>query len=79
MRNSEIGKSVNIEPLLFRPERSQLGYFEHATRIPQERLPKQALLAKANGRRPILDDLELDGPITLRILDGIAWDFTQAK
>ena len=26
-----------------------------------------------------LDDLELDGPITLRILDGIAWDFTQAK
>ena len=25
------------------------------------------------------DDLELDGPITLRILDGIAWDFTQAK
>ena len=21
------------------------------------------------------DDLELDGPITLRILDGIAWDF----
>ena len=26
-----------------------------------------------------LDDLELDGPITLRILDGTAWDFTQAK
>ena len=26
-----------------------------------------------------LDDLELDGPITLRILDGIAWDFAQAK
>ena len=26
-----------------------------------------------------LDDLELNGPITLRILDGIAWDFTQAK
>ena len=25
------------------------------------------------------DDLELDGPITLRILDGIAWDFAQAK
>ena len=23
------------------------------------------------------DDLELDGPITLRILDGIAWDFAQ--
>ena len=26
-----------------------------------------------------LDDLELDGTITLRILDGIAWDFVQAK
>ena len=26
-----------------------------------------------------LDDLELDGPITLRILNGTAWDFTQAK
>ena len=25
------------------------------------------------------DDLELDGPITLRILDGIAWHFAQAK
>ena len=25
------------------------------------------------------DDQELDGPITLRILDGIAWDFAQAK
>ena len=26
-----------------------------------------------------LDGLKLDGPITFRILDGIAWDFTQAK
>ena len=25
-----------------------------------------------------LDDLELDGPITLRILDGTAWDFTSS-
>ena len=32
---------------------------------------KQALLAKANGKKQ-LDDLELHGPITLRILDGIA-------
>ena len=42
------------------------------------RLPKQALLAKANGRRPV-EQLELDGRITLRILDGIAMGFTQAK
>ena len=46
--------------------------------MPQERLPKQALLAKANGEDQ-LDDLELDGPITFMILDGTAWDFTQAK
>ena len=26
-----------------------------------------------------LDDLELDGLITLRIMDKTAWDFTQTK
>ena len=26
-----------------------------------------------------LDDLELNGPIILRTLDEIAWDFTQAN
>ena len=26
-----------------------------------------------------LDDLEQNGPNTFRILDGIAWDFTQAE
>ena len=78
VRSSEIRKSLNIEPLLLRIERSQLRWFGHVSRMPQERLPKQALLAKANGRRPV-GDLKLDGPITLRILDGIAWDFAQAK
>ena len=68
VRSSEIRKSLNIEPLLFRIERSQLRWFGHVSRMPQERLPKQPLLAKANGRRPVL-----------RILDGTAWDFTQAK
>ena len=42
--------------------------------MPQERLPKQALLAKANWRNQ-LNDLKLVGPITMRILDGRAWDF----
>ena len=50
---SEIRKSLNIEPLLLRIERSQLRWFGHVSRMPQERLPKQALLAKANGRRPV--------------------------
>ena len=52
MRSSEIRKSLNIEPLLLRIKRSQLRWFVHVSRMPQERLPKQALLAKANGRRP---------------------------
>ena len=53
VRGSEIRKSLNIEPLLLRLERSQLGWFGHVSRTPQERLPEQALLAKADGRRPI--------------------------
>ena len=53
VRCSEIRKSLNIKPLLFRIERSQLRRFGHVSRMPQERLPEQALLAKANGRRPV--------------------------
>ena len=43
--------------------------------MPKKRLPKQVLLGK-EIRKSQLDELELDGPITLRILDGTAWDFT---
>ena len=50
----------------------------HLSEVPQERLSKQVLLANANGKDQ-LDDLELDWPIALRILDKIARDFTQAK
>ena len=46
--------------------------------MPQERLPKQALLAKAMGKDQS-DDLELDVLLTLIILDGIAWNFAEAK
>ena len=54
VRSSEIRKSLNIEPLLLRIERSsQLRWFGHVSRMLQERLPKQALRAKANGRRPV--------------------------
>ena len=53
VRSSEIRKSLNIEPLLLRIKRSQLRWFGHVSRMPQERLPKQALHAKANGRRPV--------------------------
>ena len=53
VHSSEIRKSLNIEPLLLRIERSQLSWFDNVSRMPQKRLPKQALLAKANGRRPV--------------------------
>ena len=53
VRSSEIRKSLNIEPLLLQNKRSQLRWFDHVSRKLQERLPKQALLAKANGRRPV--------------------------
>ena len=78
VRSSEIRKSLNIEPLLLRIETSQLRWFGPVSRMSQERLPKQALFAKANGEDQ-LNDLERDEPFTLKILDGIAWDFIQAK
>ena len=53
VRSSEIRKSLNIEPLLLRIERSQFRWGGHVSRMPQERLHRQALFAKANGRRPI--------------------------
>ena len=78
VRSCEIRESLNIEPLLLRIERSQLRWFGHVSRMPQKRLPNKLYLRKQMGEHQ-LDDLELDGPITLRILDGIAWDFAQAK
>ena len=54
MHSSEIRKSLNIEPLLLRIKRSQLRWFGHVSRMPQERLSKQVLLAKANGIRPVV-------------------------
>ena len=53
VRSSEIRKSLNIEHLLLRIERSQLRWFGNVSRMPQERLPKQAILAKANERIPV--------------------------
>ena len=51
--NSEIHHSVNVELLLFRIERSQRRWFGHVSRISQDRLPKQALSAIPNGKRPV--------------------------
>jgi len=51
--SSKVRKTLNVEPLLLRIERSQLRWSGHASRKPQERLPKQALLAKEKGKRPV--------------------------
>ena len=53
MCSAEIPKSLNIEPPLLRTDRSQLRWFGHVSRMPQERLPQQALLARVNERRPV--------------------------
>ena len=50
--SSEIRKSLNIEPFLLGIEKPQLRWFGHGF-LPQKRLPKQALRAKANGKTPV--------------------------
>ena len=78
MTSSEIRKSLNIEPLLLRIEKSQLKWFRNVSKILRKDSPNKLYFPKQTGEDQ-LDDLELDEPITLRILDGIAWDFTPAK
>ena len=76
VRSSEIRESLSIAPLLLRIERSQLRWFGHVSRMPQERLPKQTLLAKANGRRPVG---RRRTRWTNHFKDLEYWDFTQGK
>ena len=54
VRSSEIQKYLNIEQLPLQIERSQFRWLGHVSRMPLERPPWQALLAKANGKRPAL-------------------------
>ena len=79
VRSSEIPKSLNIEPLLLPIGRCQLRWFGHLSRMPQERHPKQALLAKANGRRSIGRSRTRYEPITLMTLDRITWDLNHLE
>ena len=41
VRSTEIKKPLNFEQLLLRIKRSQLRWFGHVGRIPQERLPNK--------------------------------------
>ena len=53
LRNNAIRESLNIESLLLRIERSQIGWFGHVSRMPQERLPKQTFYAEVCGKKPV--------------------------
>ena len=52
--SSEIRKVLDIKPLVVRNEKSQLTLLGFGSRMHLERLSKQALLAKSNGKRPVV-------------------------
>jgi len=68
VRSSEIRKKISkrraaTSPNRIRIERFQLRWFGHVSRMPQERLPKQALLATVKGKG-LWDDHEYAGKTT---------------
>ena len=52
VKSADIRESLNIESLLLRLERSQLRWYGHVTRMPQERTAKKLLCSTPIGRRP---------------------------
>src|SRR5882762_6084642 len=52
VRNSVIRESLNVEPLLLKIEKSQLRWFGHVLRMPQNRIPQRVFNAMPTGRRP---------------------------
>jgi len=70
VRNSEIHKAVNVEPLL-RTERSQLRLFGHVSSMPQQKSARQILLATptrsgsevVQGPGDVIFSLTLLGPV----------------
>ena len=55
LRKTSIRESFNIELLLFEIEKSQLRWIAYVSKMPHERLPKQTLYTKVNGKRPVND------------------------
>ena len=51
VKSTDIRKSLNIEPLLPRIERSQLHWYGHVTRMSHERTAKQPMDAFPSGKR----------------------------
>jgi len=52
VRSCEIREVLNVEPLLIQKPGSRLRWFDPVSRMSQERLAKQVLLAKATGKGP---------------------------
>ena len=52
VKSADIRDSLNIEALLLRPERSQLRWYGHVTRMSQERTAKKLLCSTPIDRRP---------------------------
>ena len=48
---TDVHKSLNIEPLLLRIERSQLRWYGHVTRMSHEQTEKQLMDALSNDKR----------------------------
>ena len=51
VRSSQIRKSLNIEPLLVRIERSQLRWFGHVSRMPQEKLAQTSFTCQSEWEK----------------------------
>ncbi|VDO86577.1 unnamed protein product [Soboliphyme baturini] len=52
VRNSDVRKSLGIQPLLLQIEKSQLQWLRHVLRMPLQRKAKQLFLANPTGKRP---------------------------
>ena len=78
VRSSEIRKSLSIEPLFSELKDLSLDGLTMQAECLRKGSPNKLYMPK-QMEEDQSDDLELDGPIALRILDGIAWDFAQAK
>ena len=52
VKSADIREFLNIESLLLRLERSQLRWYGHVTRMPQERTAKKLLCSTPIGQRP---------------------------
>ena len=70
MTSSEIRKSLNIEPLLLRIEKSQLKWFGNVSKILRKDSPNKLYFPKQTGEDQ-LDDLELDEP---NYIEDLGWN-----